>query len=246
MLHWFNCQGLELGNLSGSGQSHQQLDERRNPGMNVRTVSIRQSRRFLGLASSRSAPRVLGILQQGFHICSCSQRICLGRGMAWDGPGCATGLWHAPAWWQGGVAGVPGVLQRLLPPLAALDEQAASITCPRGSSQGAEGVEAVAWGQRAKPGGHGTFPKVPALFPCPRTTLCAGCGIISTRREHLLQSGSEQSSQALISLQIVLWRLLLLSSRDLGCLKLAVAARGCPWHPHLLPGALGAGLSLPG
>lgn len=74
--------------------------------MNVRTISIRQSRRFLGVASSRSAPRGLGILHQGFHICFCSQWICLGRVMAWDGPGCATGLWHAPAWWQGGMAGV--------------------------------------------------------------------------------------------------------------------------------------------
>lgn len=87
-----------------------------------------------------------------------------------------------------------------------------------------------------------TFPT--RASPCPRTTLCVGSSVISVRREHLLQSGSEQSSQALISLKIVLWRLLLLSNRDLGSLKLAVVARGCPCHPHLLPGALGAGLSV--
>lgn len=113
---------------------------------------------------------------------------------------------------------------------------------------GAKVVEAE--DQRAKPGEHGTFPKVPALFPAEppmsqdHPLRCSS--VISTRREHLLLSGSEQSSQALMSLQIVLWRLLLLSNRDLGYLKLAVVARGCPCHPRLLPGALGSGLSLPG
>lgn len=132
-------------------------------------------------------------------------------------------------------------------PWQCLEGQAASITIPCGSRSGGscslrpENKARRTWNfsQSAC-----TFPS--RASPCPRTTLCAGCGIISTRREHLLQSGSEQSSQALISLQIVLWRLLLLSNTDLGCLKLAVVARGCPCHPHLLPGALGAGLSLPG
>lgn len=131
--------------------------------MNVQAVSIRQSRRSLGVASSRFAARGLGILQQGFYICFCSQRICLGRVMAWDGPDCATGLWHAPSQWQGGMAGVPGVLQCLLPTLAVPGRTSCFHHLP--VRQGAEVVEAEAWGQRAKPGGHGTFPKVPALFP---------------------------------------------------------------------------------
>lgn len=190
-------------------------------------------------------------MQQGFYICSCSQRICLGLGMAWDGPDCATGLWHTPAQWQGGMAGVPGVLQCLLPALAVPGRTNCfhHLLIWEGSGSRSGGSHSLRPENKARRTWNFsqsacTFPS--RASPCPRTTLSAGSGIISTRREHLLQSGSEQSSQALISFQIVLWRLLLLFNRDLGCLKLAVVARGCLCHPHLLPGALGAGLSLPG
>lgn len=83
--------------------------------MNVQAVPIRQTRRcLLPFCTTCSWDFATGI----FHL-FLLQRICLGWVMVWNGPGCATGLWHAPACWQGGMAGVPGVLQCLLPVLPA-------------------------------------------------------------------------------------------------------------------------------
>lgn len=59
-------------------------------------------------------------------ICFCLRQICLCPVVAWDGRGCATGLRHTPAWWQEGMAGVPGVLQHFV----RLAEQAASHRLP--------------------------------------------------------------------------------------------------------------------
>lgn len=77
--------------------------------------------------------------------------------------------------WPGDGLGWPRLCHRALLSLVScrvsyprwlhLEEQTASITCPNGRDQGAGVVEAAAWGQTAKAGGRGAFPKVPALLP---------------------------------------------------------------------------------